>query len=137
MKKDFIYDSQADKIYSHLLAEKQRKIKRLKNCNRRLKGGNAYLEAENDKMTAILYHAERFAQKQMATTRYVVLANFLLDTLAKTLEDDTTPMAEVIEKAIREYKRAMAKGMLLFEYDGENCVYAPKDDNNGKNTEEA
>lgn len=128
MKKNFINDSQAEKMCAQTSAEKQRKIKILEKYNKWLREDNDFLEKENEELTLSLINARELAEKQMAITRYIVLVNLMLETLEKTAQD-CSPMSSVILSAIFEYKRTISEAMLQFNFDGESLVYAPANKN--------
>ena len=126
-KKRFGHKKQADSICLQLLNEKQEQIDKLSFDFDMAKADIEFLRSEKDNITRLFHAVNKDAERQMATTKYVVLINLMMDTLAKTLEDNT-PMASVIRKAIREYKKTISQGMLLFKFDGERCVYDPTDE---------
>lgn len=126
-KKTHFKEKQAEKIYLRLIDEKQRQIDKLKSDREMQNADEEYLYSQIDNITRLFHQASNDAERQMATTKYVVLINLMMDTLAKTLEDNT-PMASVIRKAIYEYKMTISQGMLLFKFDGERCVYDPTDE---------
>lgn len=121
-RKRFMNKTQA----SQVLAEKRKQIKELERHKKWLEEENEDLEAENDSMASLVGDMGISLHRQMATTKYIVLVNLMLDSLEKTLED-YTPMTMVIKKAIVQYKKAMSEGMLHFKFDGDNCIYTPTD----------
>ena len=126
-KKKFITKEQAEDIYLPLLDEKQERIDSLRMGIDLAETENACLRKERDNINRLFHEANKETHRQMAVTRYVILINLMMDTLAKTL-DENIPMGKVILKAINNYKTMMAEGMLLFKYDGESCLYDPTDE---------
>lgn len=126
-KKTHFKEKQAEKIYLRLIEEKQRQIDKLKSEREIQNADEEYLYSEIDNISRLFHQASNDAQRQMATTKYIVIVNLLMETLSKSLVEHS-PMESVVKKAIFEYKKALSEGMLLFKFNGENCVYDPTDE---------
>lgn len=105
-KKRFTKKKQIENIYLQLLERKQNQI---------------------DSINSLLNDAYKDSHRQMATTRYLISIYFMIDTLAKTLDEDS-PMGKLILNAINSFKITMAASMNKFRYNGERCSYASFDE---------
>ena len=70
------------------------------------------------------------SDQYLMTAKYLTHIFLLMDSLDKILENNCT-MGVVVKEAMLAFKKKLSKGMLLFNYDGDNVIYDPNNETVG------
>ena len=75
----------------------------------------------------IINSMQKESDQNLMTAKYLTHIFLLMDSLDKILENNCT-MGVVVKQAILDFKKQLSKGMLQFNFDGDNVTFNPNNE---------